>query len=221
MVLLPLFFVSFFALLAGMDASSDWFVYHAAGETAMCQVTGVRKEVTTVRMPPDHGRTRTSHDVHYMHTTVCPHATYTIDRVPPYPVGTRAEVTYDPRGRADPVFSDDIPSMHKFGVVLLSVGAATILLIPFIAWALGRWRPAAMSPAALSRGTPVYGAPPPSAYIGRRRPPEPDARLQAMADEIMAARGMSRILKIMKVGMILRRRPPWPPGPPMGPPPVS
>lgn len=222
--LLFVFVIGLPTLVGGTDTSSEQLVYRVAGKTATCQVTSVRKEVRAVQIPRDNGQTQTTYDVYYMHTTVCPQTTYTIDRVPPYPVGTKAEVTYDPHGRVRPVFSDRLPEMRKTGLVILSIGAAAFLLAPFIGWALGRRRPTPASPSAPSYGAPAHGTPQPPAYAGRRTPPDPELRLQealAMVDDVRATHGMSRIAKIMKFGLAnnVRRRSQWPPQPPMGPPP--
>lgn len=158
-VVVPALFVGGFASAVGMGLSSEQFVFMTAGKTATCQITAVRKLVSTSVHTDSGGRSTTTHNVTYRHTAVCPQATYTADRVPPYSVGTRAKVTYDPNGRVSPRFSDRLAGVRTGGLIALSIGALVVLVAPFAARSAGRRRPE-----------------PPPAYASQARAPYPPPR---------------------------------------------
>lgn len=158
-VVMPTLFVGGFTCAVGMGLSAGQFVFMTAGKTATCQITAVRKLVSTSVIHTGSGRSTTTHNVTYRHTAVCPRATYAIDRVPPYSVGTRAKVTYDPHGRVSPRFSDRLGGVRTGGLILLSIGGLIVLVAPFAARSVGRRRTG-----------------PDPAYASQPRPPYPPGR---------------------------------------------
>lgn len=241
-VVIPTLFFGGFATAVGMGLSAEQFVFMTAGKTATCQITAVHKLVSTSVITDGNGRSTTSYDVTYQHTAVCPQATYTVDRVPPYSIGTRAKVTYDPNGRVGPRFTDRVGGVRTVGLIALSVGALILLAAPFAARSIGR------------RGTGLHPAYPPQTqapYPGQAQAPYPqqqmpypdqqmphppgqarpfdpslDQQVKAALGDVRSGRKIAGLARLMQLGMEERRaqrppgqRPPGqrPPEPPPGP----
>jgi hypothetical protein len=232
-------------LSVGLHGITEQLVYRALGKTVTCQVTNVHKSVATVVHTDSDGRSSSNNSVSFDHTTVCPNGTYTLDRQPPYPVGTRTQVTYDPHGRVGPVFSDRRASMWKQSLIFLTAGALVILIAPFVALAAARRGPEPDLPYGPPHGRQPYSTPPypspsgtgggpqrpfdgtdayrPPPHAGGPHPappPQPgpglDRQARAAVNDIRSGRRIGGVARLIQLGLQERRNR-RPPGPP-GPP---
>lgn len=227
-VVIPTLFFGGFATAVGMGLSAEQFVFMTAGKTATCQITAVHKLVSTSVITDGNGRSTTTYDVTYRHTAVCPQATYTVDRVPPYSIGTRAKVTYDPNGRVGPRFTDRVGGVRTVGLIALSVGALILLAAPFAARSIGR-RGTGLHPAYAPQTQALYpGQAQQAPYPDQRMPyppgqaaqPDPrlDRQVKAALGDIRSGRKIAGVARLMQLGREERRaqrpsdrRPPEPP----------
>ncbi len=214
-LLLPTFFVGTFGLAIGADVMSEQLVFHLAGKAATCQVTAVRKVVSDVVTTGSDGRSTTSYDVSYFHTMVCPRASYTIDRQPPYPVGTKTEVTFDPHGKIKPRFSDQIHGFRRTGLIASGVGGLIILVAPFAAWAVGRCHPKTEPPRVAAPRTPYPSGEP--VDTPPRFDPTMDQRAMEAMNDMRTGQKVTGIAKMRRLQAELRRaeetrgKSQWPP----------
>ncbi|GIL28938.1 hypothetical protein [Actinocatenispora comari] len=179
----PLFglaFVLVLPLLVGQSQADAALVYRSSGRTVGCTVTAVTRQVRQVPVhgapqspgalrPTDGSGTHLETRVSYRHRMRCPNASYMLGRTRPSPIGTRYDVTYDPTGRVPTVFSTGVPTVGPFLVVLLVLPALLLLVLPLLAWVVGR-RPGGARP---PHGGPTRPGPPqqPPAVSGWQQPP--------------------------------------------------
>ncbi len=218
--LAPIFLGTFFGggllLMGGLSNSTDQYAYHVLGKTVTCQVTNVQKFVSTNVQTDSDGHSTTTTSVSFEHTTACSNATYKIDREPPYPVGTRAQVVYVPNGKARPKFSDRRPGWGD-GPPFAAGGFLVLLVAPFLARIVERRGPKTPHSGPRPTGPGTYQ---PEPRFDARR----DRRTKAALEDIRAGNKIAGMARIMQLGMEERGNRRWerrqPPGPPpFGPPP--
>ncbi len=214
-LLMPTLFFGGFGLVVGLGTMTEQLVFHLVGKTATCQVTAVHKVVDQVVTTGSDGTSRSSEDVSFLHTTVCPNATYTIHHAPPYPVGTKAQVSYDPHGKVDPRFSDQLPGIRRTGLIASAVGGLVVLVAPFAAWGVGRRRKETTAPNR-TPPRPAYPADGPGDSASRFDPARSVRSMEALND-IQNGRKVSGFLKLRRLqaerleAEKARGREQWPP----------